>query len=94
MSTADKIIEEFPHPTVTPIVGQPAFDTIKALKLLLSTNTASVINHLGNGALGLLSLVVSNTVYNTISAKYLPSSICNYIIDSIIKKICILNHIT
>ena len=68
MSTADKIIEGFPHPTVPPIVGQPAFDTLKGLKLLLSTNAASVISHLGNGALGLLWLVVSNTVYNTLSA--------------------------
>ena len=67
MSSADKIIEGFPHPTVTPIVGQPAFDTLKALKLLLSTNAASVISHLGNGALGLLWLVVSDAVYNTLS---------------------------
>ena len=67
MSSADKIIEGFPHPTVTPIVGQPSFDTLKTLKLLLSTNAASVISHLGNGALGLLWLVVSDTVYNTLS---------------------------
>ena len=68
MSSADKIIEGFPHPIITPIVGQPAFDTLKELKLLLRTNAASVISHLGNGALGLLWLVVSNTVYNTLSA--------------------------
>ena len=68
MPSFDKIIEGFPHPTVQPIVGQPAFDTLKSLKLLLSTNAASVVSHLGNGALGLLWLVVSNTVYNTLSA--------------------------
>ena len=67
MSSADKIIEGFPHPTVTPIVGQPSFETLKTLKLLLSTNAASVISHLGNGALGLLWLIVSDTVYNTLS---------------------------
>ena len=68
MSSVDKITEGFSHPVITPIVGQPAFDTLKELKLLLSTNAASVISHLGNGALGLLWLVVSDAVYNTLSA--------------------------
>ena len=67
MSTADKIIERFPHPTIPPIVGQPAFDTLQALKLLLSTNAASIVSHLGSGTLGLLWLTVSDLVYNTLS---------------------------
>ena len=67
MSSADKIIEGFPHPTVSPIVGQPSYETLKTLKLFLSTNAASVISHLGNGALGLLWLIVSDAVYNALS---------------------------
>ena len=65
MSSADKIIESFPHPTITPIVGQPAFDMLKTLKLYLSTNTTSVISHLNNGALGLLWFIVSDAVNDT-----------------------------
>ena len=67
MASTDKIIEGFPHPTITPIVGQPAFETLQGLKLFLSTNAVSIISHLGNGALGLLWLCVSDAVYNTLS---------------------------
>ena len=67
MASADRIIEGFPHPTITPIVGQPCFETITPLKLSLSTNATSVNSHLGNGALGLLWLTVSDAVYNTLS---------------------------
>ena len=68
MATADKVVERFPHPTIPPIVGQPTFDTLQGLKLLLSTNAASIGSHLGDGLLGLLWLTVSDTVYNTLSA--------------------------
>ena len=67
MASTDKIIEGFPHPSIPPIVGQPSFDSLQALKILLSTNAASIISHLGNGILGLLWLTVSDTVYNTLS---------------------------
>ena len=67
MSSSDKLIEGFPHPTITPIVGQPAFETLKELKLFLSTNAASIISHLGDGTLGLLWLTVSDAVFNTLS---------------------------
>ena len=48
-------------------MGQPAFNTLEALKLFLGTNSASVISHLGNGALGLLWIIISDTVYDTLS---------------------------
>ena len=67
MASTDKIIEGFPHLTIPPIVGQPGFDSLQGLKLLLSTNAASIISHLGNGVLGLLWLCVSDAVYNTLS---------------------------
>ena len=67
MSSSDKLIEGFLHPTITSIVGQPAFETLKELKLFLSTNAASIISHLGDGTLGLLWLTVSDAVFNTLS---------------------------
>ena len=61
----EKIVESFPHPTVTPIVGQPSYETIKELQLKLNTNTASIYSHRGNVQLGLLFLAVKPKVYNT-----------------------------
>jgi len=67
MSSSYKIIEGFPYPTITPIFGQPSFDTLKELKLLLSTNVVSINSHLGNGALDLLWLTISDTVFDIFS---------------------------
>ena len=55
------------YPTDTPIVGQPCYETIIPLKLILSTTAASVNSHLGDGLLCLLWLMVTNTVFNTLS---------------------------
>jgi len=67
MASSDRIIEGFPHSTITPILGQPYFETISPLKILLSTNTVSVIGQLGIGQLGLLWLTFSNIIYDTLS---------------------------
>ena len=67
MTSTDRIIEGFAHPTITPIVGQPCYETIMPLKLSLSTNAASVNSHLGDGLLGLLWLTVTDAVFNTLS---------------------------
>ena len=67
-NSVEKIIQTFPHPTLSPILGQPAYASISALHLKLNTNAASVPSHLGNGQLGLLFLTVSPAVYNTQSA--------------------------
>ena len=68
-SALEKIVESFPHPTVTPIVGQPSYETIAELQLKLSTNAASIYSHRGNGRLGLLFLTVKPAVYNTQSTE-------------------------
>ena len=62
MSSVEKSIEGFPHPTITPIVGKPAYETLNTLKLSLITKTASVHSYLGNGSLGLLWLTISDAV--------------------------------
>jgi len=67
MTSAERIIEGFTHPTITLIVGQLCYETIMSLKLLLSTNAASINSHLGDGLLDLLWLTVTGAVYNTLS---------------------------
>ena len=64
-SALEKIVESFPHPTVSPIVGQPSFETITELQLKLNTNAASIYSHRGNGRLVLLFLTVKLAVYKT-----------------------------
>ena len=57
MPTAiDNIVDGFPFPTIPPIVGTPAYNTIAKVNLKLSSNSASVQSNLGCGTLGLLQL--------------------------------------
>jgi hypothetical protein len=66
-TSTDSIVEGFPHPSISPIVGIPSYTTIASLNLQLNANAASIQSNLGNGTLGLLSLTVSPDVYNTLS---------------------------
>ena len=69
MSTkAEKIVDFFPFPTISPIVGEPTYETICELHNKLNSNAASVHSNLGCGTLGHLVLTVSPTVYSTLSA--------------------------
>ena len=65
VASLDAIIEAFPHPTIQPIVGQPAYETIAELNLKLNANAASIHSNRGNGQLGLLFLTVKPAVYDT-----------------------------
>ena len=67
-SDHDVIIDGFPHPTIPPILGVPTYTTIAELQLKLNANAASVFSSLGDGAHGLLTLTVSPTIYDTLSA--------------------------
>ena len=64
----DKLVDNFPHPNLSPIVGQPNYETLAQLHLKLNWNAASIHSNLGNGQLGLLQLTLSVDVYNTLSA--------------------------
>jgi hypothetical protein len=69
MPTAiDKLVANFPHPNISPIVGQPTYKTLAQLHIQLNSNAASVHSKLGNGQLGLLQLTFMVAVYNTLSA--------------------------
>ena len=61
------IVKTFPRPSLAPIEGFPSFASNKTLHLQLSANAASIHSNLGNGHLGLLTLVVSQATYNTLS---------------------------
>jgi hypothetical protein len=64
----DKLVDNFPHPNLSPIMGQPTYEILAQLYLKLNSNAASIHSNLGNGQLGLLQLTLSADVYNTLSA--------------------------
>jgi hypothetical protein len=67
MSSSGDILEGFPHPTITPVIGIPTYESIAEINLKLNDNAASVHSNLGDGAHGLLALTINPAVYNTIS---------------------------
>ena len=66
MSTSYKT-ENFPHETVTPILGKPTYSTLSDLKEQIMTNAESVPNPLGGGLYGHLGLVTSPAEYKIIT---------------------------
>jgi hypothetical protein len=68
-SDATKITDNFPHKHISPIVGQPSYETIQELHLKLNENAVKVHSNLGNGLLGYLGVTVTPAIYNTLSAE-------------------------
>ena len=74
-TTAEKIVENFPHKTIQAIIGQPTCETLAILHLILNTNAASVHSNRGNGQLGLTFLTLSGAVCTTLSSTpFVPES--------------------
>ena len=67
-ASVDRIVDNFPHPTINPVLGIPTFATISDANLKLNANAASVHSNLGNGQLGLLALTVTPVVYRNLAA--------------------------
>ena len=67
MTAVDSLIEGFPKPNPTKIVGIPTYESIKRLNDDISANAASVHTDLGGGAHGYLGMTVSPAIYATIS---------------------------
>ena len=65
--SVDAIRDSFPFPTLPKQMGVPTFETIKAAHMKLKTNAASIPSTLGGGNHGLLGLVLTNAVYNTLT---------------------------
>ena len=73
-SSIEKIVDRFPFPMISPIIGTPDYESIADIHLKLNSNATSVQSNLGCGTLGLLLLTVSPAVYATLSttAFFLP----------------------
>ena len=69
-TSIDKIVDGFSFPTIPPIVGTPTYNTITEVNLKLNSNDASVQSNLGCDTLGILQLIVSPAVYNTLSVTF------------------------
>ena len=67
LSTIYNILDGFPFPKIDLIIGPPNYETISRIHMKLNSNAVSVHSILGNGALILLYLTVSPTVYTTLS---------------------------
>ena len=66
-ASVESIIESFPYPTISAIIGEPTYESITAVARHLKANAASVHTELGGGALGHLALLMTPAVYATIS---------------------------
>ena len=65
---ADQIEALFPHPILTPIVGEPTHEGIRLLEKQINKNLAAIPSNLGCGTKGFLWISTSATVYATISS--------------------------
>jgi hypothetical protein len=62
-ATVEGIISSFPHPMLPIVQGKPEYQTIHAIQKLLQANIRAIGTHLGDGALGHLSIIISDAVY-------------------------------
>jgi hypothetical protein len=62
-ATVEDVISGFPHLILPTVQGEPDYPTIHSTLKSLRTNSHSIETHLGGGALGLLSIVVSAAAY-------------------------------
>ena len=66
-SSVEKIVENFPYPTLTPITGVPDFETLSELHTQANSNSSSVQSNLGGGHHGLLALTLEPAVLNPLT---------------------------
>ena len=67
MSTIDKIIDSFPHPTIPKITGRPCYETLKPMHRKINANTASIFTNLGGGQHGYLGTTTKPGYYQTLT---------------------------
>ena len=66
LDTVDKVLESFPHPTPTKVIGPPDYEQLNTLNEELCENAAALPSAVGNGANGYLYLVLKPAVMATI----------------------------
>ena len=67
-TSVDKLIDGFPTPTLTRIVGMLDYESIKVVNDKLTGNAFGVCTNLGCGTVGYSRLTLTPTVYTTFSA--------------------------
>ena len=67
-STVEKIVENFPYPTLTPIAGVPDYEALAELHTQANSNSSSIQTNLGGGNHGLLAITLEPAVLNTLTA--------------------------
>eukprot|EP00957_Ditylum_brightwellii_P072114 5481668-Ditylum_brightwellii.AAC.1 len=65
--TVEEIINNFPHPTVPRITGEPTYNTIHTVHKILQENAASIHSNKGGGADGHLALVLTLGHYQQVT---------------------------
>ena len=68
VSTVDKIVENFPYPTLTPIAGVPDYESLSELHMQANSNSSNIQSNLGGGNHGLLAIILEPAVLNTLTA--------------------------
>ena len=63
MNILPKIDENFPFKTLTPIIGEPTYESINHLTQELYSNASSIPSTLGGGRHGNLGLVMKPSLY-------------------------------
>ena len=67
-STVEKIVENFPYPTLTPIAGVPDYEALAELHTQANSNSSSIQSNLGGGNHGLLAVTLDSAVLDTLTA--------------------------
>ena len=73
IQSVDDIRSAFPEPTVQKIIGEPTYETIKALHNILKSNAAAIPTTLGGGNHGHLGLVLQPASYTVVTGSNLTA---------------------
>jgi hypothetical protein len=66
-ATVEDVMENFHHPVLPTVQGEPNYQTIHATRNFLQANSRAIDTHLGGGTLGHLGLIISDASYAMIS---------------------------
>jgi hypothetical protein len=66
-STVEDVMASFPHPILPTVEGEPDYQTIRATRKFLQSNSRAIDTHLGGGTLGHLGLIISDASYAMIA---------------------------
>jgi hypothetical protein len=73
-STVEDFMASFPHPILTPVKGEPYYQTINATSKFLQANSRAIETHFDGGTLGNLGLIVSDAAYSNIAPPTVETS--------------------